>query len=346
MAVDETQNGDSGQSATDNMSFGVWLKHLRETRKITLEEIAAVTKIHITQLKYLEADEQEKLPAPAFIRGFLTSYSRHLKIDEDEVLERFSINRRDKDKDNPLIVPVGSRAAQSSTFPKVRVVTSPTFGQAPGAKDLEQKKSPKVTMKGALWGAAALAVIASLTIVVTMGKKYRLEQKSAPAVAETAAVIPPVSAPAATSTPAPVAESKAPAAPVITATTTAGKVENMTPLNKKNSLELRALEQSWVNVRIDDGDSKGVAMKGGKAYSFSADRRVFLSLSNAGGVEIRWNGQWFAAPGFRGDVKSLTLPDQLPTLTPRAAPATLRVKPATPPPAAATPPPPTPGTTD
>ena len=266
--MDETRSGDVSNPALDDLSFGAWLKHLREARKVTLEEIAAVTKIHISQLRHLEGDQQEKLPAPAFIRGFLTSYARHLKIDEDQVLERFSKTRKDKEKNNPLIVPIGSRAAQSTTFPKVRVVTSPTFGQAPGAKDLEQKKTPKITLKGSLWAAGAIAVIASLATVVTLGKRYRQEQTnppvSAPMTSDTS-VAPPTNT-AAVPPPAPT-----PTAPVAAKTSAAPEAaEPGTPtIAKKNALEIRALEQSWINVRLDDGESKGFPIKGGKSYTFT-----------------------------------------------------------------------------
>ncbi len=321
----------------DHLTFGAWLKKLREDRKITLEEIAAVTKIHITQLKHIEADEQEKLPAPAFIRGFLTAYARHLKIEEDDVLARFSLTRSDNAKDNPLILPVGSRAAQSTTFPKVRVVTSPTFGQAPGAKDLEKKKAPKITFKGTAWTTAGLLVVAGLVTVFILGKKYRDEKnKTAQSTAlETTTLsneIPTASANSSanslaavssvsTTSPAPVA-----AAAAVATTNTAKPTDSFSVMTRKNTLEIRALEQSWVNIRLDDGESRGIALKSGKSYTYTADRRAFLSLSNAGGVEIRWNGQWFAAPGYRGDVKALSLPEQLSSLTPRAAPASVRSK--------------------
>lgn len=91
-------------------------------------------------------------------------------------------------------------------------------------------------------------------------------------------------------------------------------------------------------MRIDDKDSSGVSLVPGSNYSFEADRKILLSLSDAGSVEIRWNGTRYAPLGFRGDVRSLTLPEQLAKLTLKSA-ATIAKKPMRkkPAPAAATP---------
>jgi cytoskeletal protein RodZ len=58
------------------LTFGAWLKDQRVSKKVSLEEIAAVTKIHIGQLRSLEEGWEGSAPAPAFVRGFIVSYAK------------------------------------------------------------------------------------------------------------------------------------------------------------------------------------------------------------------------------------------------------------------------------
>jgi hypothetical protein len=81
-----------------------------------------------------------------------------------------------------------------------------------------------------------------------------------------------------------------------------------------HTLELVGIEESWVIVKNGEGASEGFSLKAKEKRSFDISPRAQLVLSNAGAVEIRWNGVLYEAPGFRGDVKRLRLPDQLDTL--------------------------------
>ncbi|MBS1983774.1 MAG: DUF4115 domain-containing protein [Bdellovibrionales bacterium] len=316
--MSETEKG-----TFDAVTFGHWLRDERTKKNISLEEIAAVTKVHITQLKNLEDGIRDRLPAPAFVRGFLLSYARHLNLNEDEVLSRFK-EGQPQESGQPL--GRAMRAAQSSSQPKVRLVEGSRIGHAPASKDLEKPQPALLKGKNIALIALGLALIVGVGMLISLGKKHKKARKEAAQVSEVASTpVPTTPPPAAAPTPEVPAPTKAPepvapkAAPAVAAKPTpAAPAEATAPGSKKFSLELHAIEQSWVNVRIDDKDSSGMILAPGKAYPFEADRRVILSLSDAGSVEIKWNGTWYAPPGFRGDVRSLTLPDQLNKLTPRA----------------------------
>jgi len=60
---------------------GVDLRKIREARGISLRHIAAVTKIGVRFLEYLEEDRFAFLPAPVYLRGFLQEYARLVGID-------------------------------------------------------------------------------------------------------------------------------------------------------------------------------------------------------------------------------------------------------------------------
>src|SRR5207247_4278328 len=61
----------------------------RLIREVSLEEISAATKISVRLLTALEASNVQKLPAPVFTRGFIRSYSRHLGLDPDEMVNAY-----------------------------------------------------------------------------------------------------------------------------------------------------------------------------------------------------------------------------------------------------------------
>lgn len=68
------------------MDVGMVLRHAREARGESLAEVAQALKLSLRQLDALERGHHESLPGPAFVRGFLRNYARHLGLDSTEVL--------------------------------------------------------------------------------------------------------------------------------------------------------------------------------------------------------------------------------------------------------------------
>ena len=71
----EQKTEEKSDVADKPQNFGAWLKGQRMAKKVALEEIAAVTKIHIQQLRSLEDGWEGTMPASAFVRGFVVSYA-------------------------------------------------------------------------------------------------------------------------------------------------------------------------------------------------------------------------------------------------------------------------------
>jgi flagellar biosynthesis protein FlhG len=76
---------------------GPVLRQIREALGIELREVAERSKIGIGYLQSLESDAFAKLPAPVYVRGFLTEYARILGLDvervKDTYLERYRAAR-------------------------------------------------------------------------------------------------------------------------------------------------------------------------------------------------------------------------------------------------------------
>ena len=64
---------------------GAHLRTVREALGLTLAEVAQRTRIRPKQLESIEAEAFEKLPQRVFVRGFVMTYARELKLDPERV---------------------------------------------------------------------------------------------------------------------------------------------------------------------------------------------------------------------------------------------------------------------
>jgi len=79
----------------EDISFGRYLKKVRQKKGLSLEEISAETRIAINILHLIENEKHERLPAEVFVKGFLRAYAGTVATDSDEVLQlyRTSLDR-------------------------------------------------------------------------------------------------------------------------------------------------------------------------------------------------------------------------------------------------------------
>lgn len=69
----------------DTEYTGELLRTVRIAEGIELRSISERTKISITHLKNIEADEFSRLPAPVYVRGFVTEYAKCVGLDHEQV---------------------------------------------------------------------------------------------------------------------------------------------------------------------------------------------------------------------------------------------------------------------
>ena len=73
---------------TQVTSVGERLRSAREDKKVSLEEIAAQTRIPRRHLESLEAGDWDKLPAPTYTIGFARSYASAVGLDRTEISDQ------------------------------------------------------------------------------------------------------------------------------------------------------------------------------------------------------------------------------------------------------------------
>ncbi|PIZ55956.1 hypothetical protein COY23_03725 [bacterium (Candidatus Torokbacteria) CG_4_10_14_0_2_um_filter_35_8] len=70
-------------------TLGEILRKKREQMKLSIERLALRTNIQPRYIKYLEENKFHLLPPPIYVKGFLKSCTKCLKIDEKEILSQY-----------------------------------------------------------------------------------------------------------------------------------------------------------------------------------------------------------------------------------------------------------------
>lgn len=65
---------------------GAMLAAARVAQGLSVEDISQRLKLSVAQIKSIEADDHSKLPTPVYVRGFIRSYARLLKLDSAQLL--------------------------------------------------------------------------------------------------------------------------------------------------------------------------------------------------------------------------------------------------------------------
>lgn len=62
------------------------LRHAREEQRLDIYQVAEITKIKTDHIRALESGNYEAFIAPVYIRGFVRSYARSLKLNETRIM--------------------------------------------------------------------------------------------------------------------------------------------------------------------------------------------------------------------------------------------------------------------
>jgi cytoskeleton protein RodZ len=80
----------SPEDVARTVTIGELLRVERERQGIGLDQVEAATRIRAAQLRALEEDRLDSLPAEAYARAFVRDYAEHLGLDADRAVHRFN----------------------------------------------------------------------------------------------------------------------------------------------------------------------------------------------------------------------------------------------------------------
>jgi len=262
-------------------TLGSYLKNQRESKKISIREVAKNTRVREHILKAIEEDQYHLLPPITYVKGFLFAYAKYLRLDPNEVLLRYERVLKGESVTPPPTEP---------RKPKEKI--PPTQPQKPKQKILWNTKQTWVV------GGVIVASLIVFYFFFPYSSKPPVEPVPEKPIIEEKHPIAP-SPPVPVTTPVPPLTPS----PPVTATTSV-------PEKKPFSLQLKAVEETWVSLQVDDQPEKEMTFKPGEGISVHASNRIRMILGNAGGLDLVFNGKPLEKFGKAGEVLTLIFTSQ------------------------------------
>jgi cytoskeleton protein RodZ len=241
-------------------SVGSYLRESRESRGITLEEAARVTRIGKNYLSALEDDRFNTLPNSAYAKGFLRAYASFLKLSGDEVIALYE------------------RAASPAVLETLEHAKQARF------RGDDRTRGPRQGR----W------IVPLLLLFLVIGATYIFRDKeTGTARTPSAPSVLPV-----TAGPAPVQKPRSSAVKPMEQVATHADKANGDPVPAGVELQpggivlkLKINQDSSLNVTIDGMISQQYELKAGDLIEWKADKVIALEMGNAGGIDAELNGK-------------------------------------------------------
>lgn len=106
-------------------TIGAALRQARDAAGLTLEDVAARTKVRPGILREIEADAHEKLPALTYSLGFVKAYARTVGMDPAAAADRY---RRESLKGDPVPTLVDLQPLEEKRLPNRNILVVATAG--------------------------------------------------------------------------------------------------------------------------------------------------------------------------------------------------------------------------
>ncbi|MCL2332902.1 MAG: helix-turn-helix domain-containing protein [Actinomycetia bacterium] len=74
------------------ITLGAMLRAERKKRNLTTYDVAGGTRVMQGSIQALEEDDYQRLPAPGYVRGYILSYCRYLRLDPEPFLRQYEID--------------------------------------------------------------------------------------------------------------------------------------------------------------------------------------------------------------------------------------------------------------
>jgi len=276
-------------------TLGSYLKHQREFKRISLKEVAKNTRVREYILRAIEEDRYELLPPATYVKGFLSAYAKYLRLDESEVLLRYERVLKGEPVAPPhaeLAKPKEKAIPIEPPKPKEKIFSPPSKPKKKVVAAQHSKPKKKIEWNTKQSWVVAGVVAASL-ILFYFFSPY--PSRVPEPVIERPVLERPI-----------VKEEPTAPSPPLAATTSIRDEKTVTSLPEKGlSLKLKAIEETWVSLQVDDQPGKGMTLKSGETHSAHAKNRIRMVVGNAGGLDLTLDGKPLGKFGKSGEVVTL-----------------------------------------
>jgi len=285
----------------DLKELGRLLKEERLRQGLDLAEVMKRTKISRVSLEAVEEGNEQALPHPVYVKGFVKNYARFLGLDADKIgnslTQVYSSEKVLAHEDDLALMDVRKLPAVKSQWPRqlgllvlcallVAVLAGVWLFRAP----LQGTFVSVLELVGFLSKPVPEAVPAPEPVLPELGLPFDHGE----IVGEPGMVSKEEAGPAAPSTPS----------------------EIMTELRAADDgaaqgeriLEIRAFANCWLSAQADGGRVREAFLRPGERLVVSFDKYLDLRLGNAGGVELFLDGKPWPLRARSGEVLTLRLP--------------------------------------
>jgi cytoskeletal protein RodZ len=293
-------------------SIGEFFKQVRETKGLTIDEVAAKTRIRTDFVKALEDGNFAKLPDQVFARGFVRSYARSLGLDEEDAIHRFTQSAgafydKQVEKERLKVRQAEEDRKRQSNRKAVAIAIGiailtlifllsreqSTLLVHRSSSDLPAS-APKRTTPPAPESQdpppsqPTESAPSELTAPKTSKPSEPPVVATKPSVADTSE---PVPSPITTASVAPKPTVPAPSSLGSDGPLGGISLEGPGAPEGQLALDLEATELSWVVIQIDGGSPQEALLRPGEKATWKGQDQFILTLGNAGGVKAELNGK-------------------------------------------------------
>ena len=289
-------------------SIGEFFRQVRETKGLTIDEVASKTRIRTDFVKALEDGNFAKLPDQVFARGFVRSYARSLGLDEDDAIHRFDQSAGayyDKHVERERLRVRQAEEERKRKANRKAVAIAIGIAIITLIFLLSREQSSLLVRRSSSDAPVSSAKRTPPPIPESQDAPPSQQPEPAPSVPKTkpseSPVVPaetatkktaePATSPAATASAVPEAAAPSPS-PLGSDGPLGGiSLEGSGATDGQLALDLEATELSWVVVQIDGGSPQEALLRPGEKAKYKGQDQFILTLGNAGGVKAELNGQ-------------------------------------------------------
>lgn len=286
-------------------SIGEFFRQVRETKGLTVEEVASKTRIRTDFVKALEEGNFAKLPDQVFARGFVRSYARSLGLDEEDAIHRFiqsagafyekqdererlkvrqAEEERKRQANRKAVAVAIGIAILTLVILLSREQSSLFVRRAPSEPSAAATKRSAVPDPNAQQGPARTETQSATAVAKPKPSETPVQSTQPRTETNTAAPSVAVTTPQQGTLPVPPPLANEGGVGGSTAESSSGSEEQLV-------LDLEATELSWVVIQIDGGSPQEALLRPGEKARWKGQDQFILTLGNAGGVKAELNGK-------------------------------------------------------
>lgn len=257
-------------------TVGSYMREVRESLGIQLEEAASVTRIGKNYLIAIEGEMYEKLPSSAYVKGFLRVYAGYLGLSGDEIVAMY-----DKSLTSHQTQPSRESAMDESHKGSRIIISRPCRLLIP------------------------LFLLAGIMVMAYFSVDKEEKTGKEPPVAILQPQVEAPQGPAQTILSSARREGVTPKA----VADTLGNAKVISGGGQQSGiiLRLKVNQDCWLNITIDNALSQQYDLKAGDLIEWKGDKAFALDIGNVGGIEAEFNGKPLKLSGESGKTAHLIL---------------------------------------